>query len=220
MDRATKADGRQMRLLLVRHGLSLGNAEGRLQGQLDSPLADRGRLQARALAGRLVRDDCRISAIHSSDLSRASETAEILAGSLGVTIVPDARLREYDFGRLDGVIWSEVQALYPEIWQAHHEGGAWPPVPGEEGAAAFHHRLAAALADIQASHEAEDAVAVVTHGGSLGMMMVHFLGMEIRRPTPFWFDNASLSIVEIGTRGAVISRLNDTCHLTPRDARR
>ena len=212
-DSAIGGDGYQMELLLIRHGLSVGNAEGRLQGQFDSPLADQGRRQARALARRLVREKWSVSTVYSSDLSRASETAEILAASLDVAITLDARLREYDFGALNGVIWREVQVLHPEIWQAHQRGAMWAPIPREEGADAFFHRLAAALVDIQARHEAEDAIAVVTHGGSLGMMMVHFLGMEIRRPTPFWFDNASLSVVEFGARGAILSRLNDTCHL-------
>jgi broad specificity phosphatase PhoE len=96
----------------------------------------------------------------------------------------------------------------------------WPPIPQEEGATAFYHRLAAALAGIHARHQAQNAIAIVTHGGSLGMMMVRFLGMEVRRPTPFWFDNASLRIVDIGTRGVVLSRLNDTSHLRPRAAQR
>jgi broad specificity phosphatase PhoE len=56
-------------------------------------------------------------------------------------------------------------------------------------------------------------VAVVTHGGSLGMIMASLLGMARRRPLPFRFGNASLTVAELGPRGWVLSCLNDTCHI-------
>jgi broad specificity phosphatase PhoE len=200
-------------LLLIRHGQSIANAEGRLQGQSDSPLTDLGREQARALARRLLREGWAVSALYASDLSRAAETAEILAASLDVPVVLDERLREYDVGVLEGVIWREVEFLYPEIWHHLHHSNEWVPIPGEEGNEAFHARLAAALADIQADHGEGEVVGLVSHGGSLGMMLAHLLSMETRRPTPFLFGNVSLSVVEFHSRGPVLSCLNDTCHL-------
>jgi broad specificity phosphatase PhoE len=202
-----------MKFLFIRHGLSIANAEGRIQGQFDSPLSEQGREQSRALAQRLVGEGWSISAIYASDLSRASETAEILASGLDMPVVLDERLREYGFGVLTGVAWRDVEHLHPEMWRAYHEGHEWVSIAGEEGNEAFHTRLAAALADIRAGHADGDTVAVVTHGGSLGMIMAHLLGMMPRRPYPFRFGNASLSIVEIGSGGMFLSRLNDTCHL-------
>jgi broad specificity phosphatase PhoE len=202
-----------MRFLFIRHGMSIANAEGRIQGQFDSPLSEQGREQSQALSRRLVQEEQSVSAIYASDLSRAAETAEILASSLEVPVVLDERLREYGFGVLTGVVWRDVQHLHPEIWRAYYERHEWGPIPGEEGNEVFHTRLAAALADIQMGHGEEDTVAVVTHGGSLGMIMAGLLGMALQRPHPFRFGNASLSVVEIGPRGWVLSRLNDTCHI-------
>ena len=202
-----------MKLLLIRHGESIGNTEGRLQGQFDSPLSDRGREQARALAGRLLREGHAIAAIYASDLSRAAETAEILAAGLAVPVVLDARLREYHIGLLTGVVWREVEFLYPELWHQIHQADAWVPVPGEEGNEAFHARLAAALAGIQARHEEGDTVAVLAHGGSLGMLLAQLLGMDPRRPLPFRFGNASLSVVEVIRKRLRLTLMNDTCHL-------
>lgn len=202
-----------MKLLLVRHGESIGNREGRMQGQMDSPLSDTGRKQASMLARRLAREWMEIAAIYASDLQRASETAEILAASLALPVVLDPRLREYDIGIFNGVIWREVEFLYPEIWHEFHHSPEWLQVPEAETNEAFHARLSAAVADIRDRHESGETIAVVSHGGSLGMMLAGLLGMDIRRPTPLQFGNTSLTIVEFGNRGPFLSKMNDMHHL-------
>jgi broad specificity phosphatase PhoE len=191
----------------------VANTEGRLQGQFDSPLTDLGRDQARALARRLVREGWSISAIYASDLSRAAETAEILATGLDAPLALDERLREYDVGVLTGVVWREIEHLYPDIWHALHHDTARGQIPGEEGNGPFHDRLASMLSEIQSGHDDEESVALVSHGGSLGMILVHLLGMEPQRPSPFRFGNVSLSVVEFSARGPLLLSLNDMCHL-------
>jgi broad specificity phosphatase PhoE len=202
-----------MKLLLIRHGQSISNTEGRLQGQFDSPLSDLGRAQARALAERLSAEGWQPAAVLASDLSRAAETAKIVAAALGAPLTLDARLREYDVGVLTNVVWTDIEGLYPDLWQALNHSREWVPIPGEEGNEAFHDRLAALLAEVEAGYGDEDTLALVSHGGSLGVILAHLLEMDTRRPTPFRFGNASLSIVELGPRGPRISLLNDTCHL-------
>jgi broad specificity phosphatase PhoE len=202
-----------VKLLLVRHGQSIANLEGRLQGQFDSPLTDLGREQARALGRRLQREEWAISAIYASDLSRAAETAEVLAAILDAPSVLDERLREYDVGVLNGIIWKEIEFLYPDIWHGLHHSTEWVPIPEEEGNDAFHARLVAWLADMQARHDEEESVAVVSHGGSLGWLLAHLLGIDTSRPTPFRFSNASLSVVGLTARGPCLYVMNDTCHL-------
>jgi broad specificity phosphatase PhoE len=202
-----------MKLLLIRHGESVGNEERRVQGQSDFPLTDRGRAQAQALARRLRREQWVLSTIYASDLSRAAETAQILAAALDATVVLDARLREIDAGVLNGIVWREIEFLYPELWHDLNHSSEWVPIPGEEGAEALRARLAAALDNICARHQDGEGVALVSHGASLGMLLAHLLGLDIHRPSPFHFGNASLSIVEFRRRGLVLSCLNDTCHL-------
>jgi len=202
-----------MILLLIRHGQSVANSEGRLQGQFDSPLTEEGRDQARALAGRLARHIEIPSAIYASDLLRAAKTAEILAAALDVPVILDARLREYDIGVLTNIVWREIETLYPDVWHDLHHSREWARIPGEEGTEALHQRLEAALNDIRAAHSDDETVAIVSHGGSLGTILAHLLGMDVNRPTPFRFGNASLSIVELHPRGPILSCLNDTCHV-------
>jgi len=202
-----------MKLLLIRHGQSVANTQGRLQGQLDSPLTELGRRQAHALARRLVREGWNASTIYTSDLVRAAETAEILSAGLVVPVVSDERLREYGVGVLTGLVWREIELQYPEIWHGLQHSPTWTPIPGEEGNGPFCARLLSALDDIRSAHGDGQMVAIVSHGGSLGMMLAYLLGMELKRPTPFRFGNASLSVVHLRPHGPLLSCLNDTCHL-------
>ena len=202
-----------MKLLLIRHGQSVANSEGRWQGHLDSPLTDRGREQARALARRLVREGWSVSAIHTSDLSRAAETAEILGSALQAPLFLDERLREYDIGKLTGLNRGEVETLYPDVLRALDQSPVWPALPGEEGNEAFLGRIVSALDDFRSTHNQEHVVVVVTHGRTLAMILAHLLGLDPDRHTPFRFGNTSFSVVELHPHRSLIVCLNDLGHL-------
>lgn len=203
-----------MRLFLVRHGESLGNAAQRIQGLNDEPLTGLGRAQARALAQRLG-NGYEIRAIYASPLSRARETAEIVAAPLALTVTCEDRLREYDCGVVTGLCWEEVQSQYPEIAQRWAEDSWRVPIPGEEGIDVFQGRVWAAMADIVGRHAGDDTVVVVAHGGTLSVYLAGLLEMDVRKRQPWQFDNASLSIVALGGARPRILLLNDTCHTHP-----
>jgi broad specificity phosphatase PhoE len=135
-------------LLLVRHGETDWNAEGRLQGHTDRPLNETGRRQARELADRLAEE--RIDVIYASDLSRAKETAEIVGERLGLTVVVDPALREKNWGNWEGLTGDERVhvELEGESTEAHRE------------------RIVAAVKRIAGRHP-DQRVVIVTHGGSL-----------------------------------------------------
>jgi len=135
-------------LLLVRHGETDWNAEGRLQGHTDRPLNEFGRRQAKDLADRLAGEGP--DAIYASDLARAKETAEIVGERLGLTVVVDPDLREKDWGTWEGLTGDE---------RVHVEF---------EGETTEDHRdrVMAAVRRIVARHP-DQRVVVVTHGGSL-----------------------------------------------------
>jgi broad specificity phosphatase PhoE len=135
-------------LLLVRHGETDWNAEGKLQGHTDRPLNDYGRRQAQALADRLAGDS--IDAVYASDLSRARETAEILAEKLSLPVVVDPDLREKNWGNWEGLTSDE--RLHIEF-----EG---------ETTEAHRDRTLSAVQRIVERHP-DGRVVVVTHGGSL-----------------------------------------------------
>ena len=144
-------------LLLVRHGETDWNAEGKLQGHTDRPLNDYGRRQAQALAERIAGE--RIDAVYASDLSRARETAEILAEKFDLTVVVDPDLREKNWGNWEGLTSDE--RLHVEF-----EG---------ETSQAHRDRTLNAVQRIVDRHPG-GRVVVVTHGGSLRRLQAAVLG--------------------------------------------
>ena len=135
-------------LLLVRHGETDWNAEGRLQGHTDRPLNDYGRQQAKELAERLAGEGA--DAIYASDLVRAKETAEIVGERLGLPVVIDADLREKNWGNWEGLTGDERVHI-------EFEG---------ESTADHRDRMMRAVRRIAERHPRQRVV-VVTHGGSL-----------------------------------------------------
>jgi uncharacterized phosphatase len=147
-------------LLLIRHGETDWNAEGRLQGHTDRPLNDYGRRQAHALAERLASDE--IAAIYASDLARARETAEIVGARLGLPVVLEPGLRERDWGSWEGLTGSERDRV-------EYVGEA----PGEHA-----ERVLAAVHAIAGRHPA-GRIVVVTHGGSMRRVQAVTYGVAL-----------------------------------------
>ena len=145
-------------LLLVRHGETDWNAEGKLQGHTDRPLNDYGRRQARALAERLAGEE--IEAVYSSDLSRARETAEILGEQLGLPVAVDSDLREKNWGNWEGLTAGERLRV-------EYEG---------ESSEDHRSRTLRAVERIVERHPA-GRVVVVTHGGSLRRLQAAVAGV-------------------------------------------
>lgn len=203
-----------MKLVLIRHGESVGNAERRMQGRYDSPLTELGRQQSHLLAARLRQEEWRLATLIASPLRRAAETAEIVAAALDVPVAWDERLQEYDIGQLTGVVWDDMERLHPEIWQRlHSHSSEAVAYPGEEGLEAFHRRVAALVEELRGCYDEAQVVGLVSHGGTLSMLVSHVLGIPPRRPQPFRLSNSSVSILEFWPRGPVLSLLNDTHHL-------
>ncbi len=150
-------------ILLVRHGETDWNREGRWQGHADPPLNDAGRRQAEQLAETLVAEPP--AAVYSSDLRRARETAEVVARRLDVPVLTDPRLREVDVGEWSGLTLSEVERLYPEGLRRREAGIAgWESGETYEQMGA---RVVEALHEIAAANDGS-RVLVVTHGGPMG----------------------------------------------------
>jgi probable phosphoglycerate mutase len=203
-----------MILTLARHGETDDNARLIFQGQGGGGLNARGRAQAERLAARLAKD---VDLVVSSDLTRAKETAEIVARESGVVeIVFDREIREIDVGAWTGLAYEEVERRFPEEWAAWR-AGLDVPRGGGETYAALATRVAGALQRIARNH-AGKRVLVVSHGAALRSAVCVALGISPSWNAPLaGLHNTSLSKLRYDQEKAHLVTYNDVAHLRDLD---
>ena len=151
-----------IRLLVVRHGYTVTNAEGRYTGQLDAPLTEEGVAQAERLCAYLAGHE-KIDRIYASDLSRAINTAAPTAAHFGLDIIPMPELREIDVGEFTGVTFESIRQNKAYATLKHD---AVTPFPGGESFYDMYLRTERALEKILAENEC-GTVMLVTHAGNV-----------------------------------------------------
>ena len=172
----------QQEIILIRHGQSTANASGVWQGQLDFPLSEQGRLQA-AYTGRALRGT-KISGVYASPLSRAFETAEIVAHEAGFSgeVIPIPGFMERHGGILEGHTWAEQEARNPTLakkFLALPEEERWTLV-GAETNEEILARFERALSEILSHHHTADgSLVVVSHGGVMRAFLREHFGSTV-----------------------------------------
>jgi broad specificity phosphatase PhoE len=196
-----------MILYCVRHGETVFNAAGRIQGQTDSELSALGLRQCQAVAAAFAGQP--IDAIYSSPLRRAREGAACVAQQLGLPVREDDRLMEIHAGVFQGLDWADIQVRYPR------EATAWRTqdpdfrIPGGESRRDLMHRVGAVLRDIRESGQRQ--VIIVAHGGSLSAGFKVLLEIPAQR-NPFNLSNGSISTL-VWEQDIKLLTLNSTDHL-------
>ncbi len=169
-----------MRLWLIRHGETAHNIQRVFQGQLDTPLTDRGVEQARVTAAAL--EIVPFDRIYASDLQRAFETARPLGTAVDREIEPDIRLREMHYGVLQGVDYVNFR----EVLKSHGVGDDWgtgvfsksgSAPPGGESLSDLVDRTSAFISEVVDSNQGASHIGIVTHGGTIRTIMTELLGM-------------------------------------------
>jgi broad specificity phosphatase PhoE len=199
------------RLLLVRHGTTVWNAEGRLQGHTDVPLSAEGVEQARLIAERL-RDE-KVEAVWTSDLSRARSTAEAIAEVHGLPVHATPALRETMLGVWEGLTEAEIVARGDEEhWRKYRRDPMNHRPPNSESLEKVWERLVDVEEALRREHS-EGNVVVIGHGGSLGVLLCDALDAPHSSRNRFYLDNAGLSIIEYVGDRVWVRLVNDTSHL-------
>ena len=199
-----------LRVILVRHGETIWNAQDRYQGTTDVPLSTRGRDQSRAVAERLASEP--VAVIYSSDLSRAWETAQTISSQGGAAIHIDKRLREICFGRWEGLTYDQIQHEYPELLAAWEADPLVARPPEGESLAQVTTRVRHFLDDLLVRHD-ERTVVLVAHGGVFHVLLCTALGVAPKARWQFRLHPASISEFYIDHKSAVVTLLNDQHHL-------
>ena len=168
------------RLVLWRHGQTAWNADNRHQGQIDIPLNDVGREQARHAAQTLVA--MKPTHVIASDLERALETGQILADLAGIKLSTDERLRETFAGEWQGMTRDEIVAKYPEDYSAWGGDSEIRPGGGETRWEVSQ-RVVTAIDDALKNIPAGGTLVVASHGGALRSALGRLLGLDPRQWT-------------------------------------
>ena len=174
---ADVAKGRSRRVIVVRHGQTAWNAEGRAQGHADIGLDDTGRSQAEAMARIVAGYDPAI--LVSSDLARARETAAFLEKATGLTAREDSRWREYELGERTGLTVAEFGERMGEDYDGWWDMHTDVVVAGAETAQDVAARVVPALRELLERLEEGETGVVVTHGASLRIALAGILGWPI-----------------------------------------
>jgi probable phosphoglycerate mutase len=178
-------------LTLLRHGESNGNAAGIIQGQQDHPLTETGVRQAQALAARWKAQHLTFDAVFASPLLRARQTAEIVAGTLGLKVALDEVWMERNFGEGEGLTPEQIREQNP---QADFYNPFEPAAAGGESTVEVYQRALTGL--LRLMRQPAERVLVVSHGALLNMLMFAILGLapQGHRNSPrFRFGNTGFA---------------------------
>jgi probable phosphoglycerate mutase len=201
------------RIIAVRHGETAWNVDARIQGQLDVGLNDTGRWQARRVGEALAGE--KITAVYSSDLGRAHQTAQSISEVTGVAVVPEEGLRERSFGIFEGKTFDEIHETWPD--HAHNwrkRIPEWEPPEGGESLIQLRERVTRTLQALAARHPGEQIV-VVAHGGVLDAIYRVATGQEVNSPRTWELPNGAINRLLWTPEGFTLVGWSDTQHLDP-----
>lgn len=199
-------------LILIRHGETTGNVDGVWHGRLDAPLTERGQVQVAATARR-VEEVARLrplDALYVSPLGRARSTAEAIAAPLGLSLIVDEGLGEFDLGDWEGRSFVELRDQ-EDLWNQWKADPSFAP-PNGESPVSFARRVVATFRRL-AEQRSGQTLAVVTHGGVLSNLLAIWLGKapgDWRRWEP---HNCAITILEGMDDCWEGVLVNDTSHL-------
>ena len=196
-----------MELFVCRHGQTEHNDNGIVQGQMDSRINERGREQAEKLRDRLEGED--VSKIYSSSMTRAIETAEIVAEPHNLDIEESELLKEVARAKFEGESFND---LIEEISGSETEDYLWKP-EGGESLEELKERGAKFLNDIKEKHR-EETVVVVSHGGTISSTLLGILGHSAKNSYRIKQENCCINkLTWTPEKGWDINSVNDTAHI-------
>jgi broad specificity phosphatase PhoE len=203
------------RVLLIRHGQSEGNAARRFGGHTPTPLSALGHRQAEATARALSLES--ITAIYSSDLMRAQETAAPLAAALNLEVRHSDAFRERSVGHMEGLTFEEAAQKFPDEYAALLRRDFEHVLSGGESYRQLLDRAASAL-DHAIESNRGGTIALFSHTGTICILALHLMG-ALDAPTlrPIWLASANCGISRFTLRDdgfLRVSALNDTRHLS------
>ncbi len=200
-----------LEIYLVRHGLTLWNAEKRFQGSKDVSLSEEGIKQAMKVRDRLK--ELKFDAIYSSDLKRAFRTAEIIAEPHVMDVIPVKEIREINMGDWEGLTWDEIARDYVDIHRAWTERPTMAAIPNSEGVIKANQRAFKAFNELTTKHKDDQRILIVSHGLINATILCRIEEINLDD----WFNmhqnNTAVNIIEYAQKEFKPVLVNCTKHL-------
>lgn len=205
-----------MKLVLVRHGETEWNNQGKFQGSQDIALNARGLAQAKETAKAVV--EWQHSVVYSSPLKRTMQVAQEISRLSGKSVEPVPGVQELSLGDLEGVTGEEMRSGWPEVYAAWRDDPSTVSMPNGESLAELQERAWSALLELERTHlkdkEPDEALIVVSHNFAIRSMIGKLLGMPLSNFHSMSLSLSSICTVEIDQRGRRLSSYNSTAHLS------
>ena len=201
-----------MRLVLVRHGQTSWNKEGKFQGQSDVGLNELGLAQARQVAITLF-SHTKPAALYSSPLPRALQTAGEISRVLDLPILELPGLKELSLGELEGITGPSMQERYPQVASEWHRNPAEMVFPGGESITQVQARAWNAVEEIESVHPDGEVVAV-SHNFTIRATLCSYLDIPVSRFRMFAIDLGAITILETDRGSRQVITINERCHLS------
>ena len=206
-----------LKLILIRHGESDGNAQRKFCGFQDVDLTEKGIWQAKRLARRL--EGASVDIVYCSDLKRARHTAEIIFGDRGKDIVTNPKFREINFGAWEGYTFEEVKAKFGygdkfNSWLENIKEEV--NIPQGESLINLNDRVMSELNNVLKKQEKIDkdkTIALVCHGGTIRVILSNALNIGLKNMWNIEQYSTALNIINYYDYKAFVALINDTSHL-------
>jgi alpha-ribazole phosphatase len=205
-----------IKLILIRHGESDGNVQGKFSGFQDVDLTEKGIWQAKRLTRRLK--GVQIDAVYCSDLKRAQRTAEIIFKDRGIDIITNSKFREINFGAWEGYTFEEVMSKYGngiEVKSWLENINVEVSIPQGESLVDLNNRVMTELNRILEEEKRagkDKTVGLVCHGGTIRAILCNALNIELKYMWRIEQYSTALNIINYYNK-AFVALINDTSHL-------
>ena len=206
-----------MQIVLVRHGATDWNLQGRCQGATDRELSEVGVRQAEQLAVLLSSES--IQAIYSSDLRRARQTAELISQPHNLPVLIEENIRELDHGALEGLTFNEIKQSYSEFLTRWRTEPAEIQVPGGEKLIDVAERAWEGVARIAERHVAAESIVVVSHNFPILGIVCRVTGTHLNNYRSFHLDPCSVTRLQRnGANAWSVTHVNSREYPPPADS--
>lgn len=196
-----------VKLILVRHALTVDNQKSRLSGHIDSSISEEGREQIDKITNYLK--DFDIDKIYTTTSSRTKDTVKKLSELKFIEIIEKESLKEISFGDFEGLTFDEIKDKYPKEFQDMIENGYEYKYPNGESLIDSYNRVCIELDNIISNND-NRTILICSHGGTIRNIITYLISNSYKYHWNFKIDNGSVTILEVQDGFTVITAMNNT----------